>query len=68
MIPAILIAVLSVARLGAIYVIVFGGFASKSLAQRIEVSRARVVLTASCAVEGPKDCLHIALWWKQQLP
>jgi len=34
--------------------VVFGGFASASLAQRIEASKPRVILTASCAIEGAK--------------
>lgn len=54
MIPAALIAALAIARLGAIHSAVFGGFAAKSLAQRIEAAKPRVVMTASCGIEGSK--------------
>lgn len=54
MIPAALIAALAIARLGAIHAAVFGGFAAKSLAQRIEAAKPRVVMTASCGIEGSK--------------
>ena len=54
MIPASIIGVLSVIRLGAIHAIVFGGFAPASLAQRIEASKPRIILTASCGIEGTK--------------
>ncbi len=54
MIPAALFAILAISRLGAIHTVVFGGFAPMSLAQRIEASRPRVVMTASCGIEGAK--------------
>ncbi|KAL3263869.1 hypothetical protein ABHI18_001336 [Aspergillus niger] len=54
MIPAALIAALAIARLGAIHSAVFGGFAAKSLAQRIEAAKPRVLMTASCGIEGSK--------------
>ncbi|KAL4952881.1 hypothetical protein BDW69DRAFT_200518 [Aspergillus filifer] len=54
MIPAALIGALAIARLGAIHAAVFGGFAAKSLAQRIEAARPRAILTASCGIEGTK--------------
>ncbi|KAL8641486.1 MAG: hypothetical protein Q9228_001715, partial [Teloschistes exilis] len=54
MIPAALFAILAIARLGAIHTVVFGGFAPASLAQRIEASKAILVMTASCGIEGTK--------------
>ncbi|KKK14977.1 hypothetical protein P175DRAFT_0442906 [Aspergillus ochraceoroseus IBT 24754] len=54
MVPAALIGALAIARLGAIHAAVFGGFAAKSLAQRIEAARPRAILTASCGIEGSK--------------
>ena len=54
MIPAALIGVLAVARLGAIHAVVFGGFSAASLAQRVEASQATAILTASCGIEGTK--------------
>lgn len=57
MIPAALFAMLAVARLGAVHAVVFGGFSSGSLAQRIEASRPSAVMTASCGIEGSKGPL-----------
>lgn len=57
MIPAAIIAALAIVQLGAIHAAVFGGFAAKSLAQRIEAARPRVIMTASCGIEGAKGAL-----------
>ncbi|KAL1979556.1 hypothetical protein VTN96DRAFT_5569 [Rasamsonia emersonii] len=57
MIPAALIAALATVRLGAIHAAVFGGFAAASLAQRIEAAKPRVIMTASCGIEGAKGPL-----------
>ncbi|KAI1208681.1 AMP-binding enzyme [Annulohypoxylon truncatum] len=54
MIPAALIGILAINRLGAIHTVVFGGFAAASLAQRIEASRPVAILTASCGIDGAK--------------
>lgn len=54
MIPAALFAILAISRLGAIHAVVFGGFAPASLAQRIDASKPRVIVTASCGIEGAK--------------
>lgn len=54
MIPAALFAILSISRIGAIHAVVYGGFASVSLAQRIDASKPSAVMTASCGVEGAK--------------
>ncbi|KAI2639962.1 AMP-binding enzyme [Xylaria nigripes] len=54
MIPAALIGMLAINRLGAIHTVVFGGFASTALAQRIDASRPVAILTASCGIEGTK--------------
>ncbi|EFX04197.1 acyl-synthetase [Grosmannia clavigera kw1407] len=54
MIPATLIGILAVNRLGAVHTVVFGGFAAAALAQRIEDARPVAVLTASCGVDGNK--------------
>ena len=58
MIPAALFAILAISLLGAIHTVVFGGFAPASLAQRIEASRPRAVMTASCGIEGAKGPLE----------
>ena len=51
MIPEAVIAMLAVARLGAIHSVVFGGFAPHELAIRIDDARPKVILTASNGVE-----------------
>ncbi len=51
MVPEAVIGMLAVARLGAIHSVVFGGFASGELAQRIQHAAPKVVLTASCGIE-----------------
>ena len=58
MIPAAIFAMLAISRLGAIHAVVFGGFSATALAQRIEASRPRAVLTASCGIEGAKGPLN----------
>ncbi|KAJ2782789.1 hypothetical protein H4R18_002061 [Coemansia javaensis] len=52
MVPQTLFGILACARLGAVSVIVFGGFASAELAKRIQDSRPRVVLTNTCGLES----------------
>ncbi len=45
------VAMLACARLGAIHSVVFGGFAPKELATRINDSQPKVIVTASCGIE-----------------
>jgi propionyl-CoA synthetase len=52
MIPAAVIAMLACARLGAIHVVVFGGFAPAELATRIAHTKPAVIVTASCGIEA----------------
>jgi propionyl-CoA synthetase len=51
MVPEAVIGMLACARLGAIHSVVFGGFASRELAARIDDAQPRVVLSASCGIE-----------------
>eukprot|EP00096_Caligus_rogercresseyi_P010545 TRINITY_DN3895_c0_g1_i1.p1 TRINITY_DN3895_c0_g1~~TRINITY_DN3895_c0_g1_i1.p1 ORF type:complete len:698 (+),score=137.77 TRINITY_DN3895_c0_g1_i1:70-2163(+) len=51
MILETLVAMLAVARLGAIHSVVFGGFSAKELSVRIKHIQAKMVLTASCGLE-----------------
>jgi acyl-coenzyme A synthetase/AMP-(fatty) acid ligase len=51
MIPQALVAMLACARLGAVHSVVFGGFAPRELASRINDARPRVIVSASCGVE-----------------
>ncbi|EQL35986.1 propionyl-CoA synthetase [Blastomyces gilchristii SLH14081] len=58
MVPAALFAALAITRLGAVHAAVFGGFAATSLAQRIEASKPRAIMTASCGIEGSKGVVN----------
>jgi propionyl-CoA synthetase len=51
MIPEAVFGMLACARIGAIHSVVFGGFASNELAQRIQHAAPKVILTASCGIE-----------------
>lgn len=51
MIPEAAVAMLACARIGAVHSVVFGGFAAKELATRIDDALPRVVLAASCGIE-----------------
>jgi propionyl-CoA synthetase len=51
MIPEALVAMLACARIGAVHSVVFGGFAAKELATRIDDATPKAVLTASCGIE-----------------
>ncbi len=51
MIPEAAIAMLGCARIGAIHSVVFGGFAANELAGRIDDSKAKIILSASCGYE-----------------
>ena len=51
MVPEAIIAMLAVARLGAVHSVVFGGFASKELAVRIDDCKPKLIISASCGFE-----------------
>jgi propionyl-CoA synthetase len=51
MVPEAVVAMLACARLGAIHSVVFGGFAPKELAARIDDATPRVIVAASCGIE-----------------
>jgi propionyl-CoA synthetase len=51
MVPEAIYGMLACARIGAIHSVVFGGFASKELAIRIDDAIPRVILTSSCGLE-----------------
>lgn len=51
MIPEAAIAMLACARIGAVHSVVFGGFAAKELATRINDAKPRVIISASCGIE-----------------
>ncbi|MCX8102857.1 MAG: propionyl-CoA synthetase [Candidatus Bipolaricaulota bacterium] len=54
MIPEALMAMLACARIGAVHSVVFGGFAPRELAIRIDDAKPKIVLSASCGIEGKK--------------
>jgi propionyl-CoA synthetase len=54
MIPQAAIAMLACARIGAIHSVVFGGFAPHELSIRIDDAKPKVVISASCGIEGKK--------------
>ncbi|MCP4041082.1 MAG: propionyl-CoA synthetase, partial [Gammaproteobacteria bacterium] len=54
MVPETLIAMLACARIGAVHSVVFGGFAAKELATRIDDAKPRLIISASCGIEVQK--------------
>jgi propionyl-CoA synthetase len=51
MVPEAVIGMLACARIGAIHSVVFGGFASRELATRIDDAKPKAILSASCGIE-----------------
>jgi propionyl-CoA synthetase len=51
MVPEAVIAMLACARIGAVHSVVFGGFAARELATRIDDATPKVILSASCGIE-----------------
>src|SRR5579872_288742 len=54
MVPEAVFAMLACARIGAVHSVVFGGFAPKELATRIDDAKPKIVLSASCGIEGTR--------------
>ncbi len=54
MIPETVVAILACARIGAVHSVVFGGFAPNELAIRIDDAKPKVMVSASCGIEGEK--------------
>jgi len=53
-VPEAVFAMLACARLGAVHSVVFGGFAPKELATRIDDARPKLILAASCGIEASR--------------
>ena len=54
MIPEAAMAMLACARIGAVHSVVFGGFAARELATRIDDAKPKLILSASCGIEFDK--------------
>lgn len=54
MVPETVVAMLACARLGAVHSVVFGGFAPRELAVRIDDAEPRVIVSASCGLEAKR--------------
>ncbi|TPX31811.1 acetate---CoA ligase [Synchytrium microbalum] len=61
MVPQAMFGMLACARLGAVHSVVFGGFAPKELCKRIDDCKPKVILAASCGVEGTKVIPYMPL-------
>lgn len=61
MIPEAVFAMLACARIGAIHSVVFGGFAAKELAKRIDDAEPILVIAASCGIEPNKTVEYKSL-------
>jgi propionyl-CoA synthetase len=51
LVPEAVLAMLACARIGAVHSVVFGGFAAKELATRIEDAKPKLIFSASCGIE-----------------
>ena len=58
MIPESAVAMLACTRIGAVHSVVFGGFAAPELAVRIDDAAPKVVIAATCGLEGAKGALE----------
>jgi propionyl-CoA synthetase len=54
MITEAVVAMLASARIGAVHSVVFGGFAPHELALRIDDAEPKIVISASCGIEGSR--------------
>ena len=61
MVPEAIFAMLACARIGAVHSVVFGGFAAKEIAMRINDAGAKVVLTATGGIEPNRTVPYIPL-------
>ena len=54
MVPEAVVAMLACARIGAVHSVVFGCFADKELATRIDDAKPKLIVSASCGIEPTK--------------
>jgi propionyl-CoA synthetase len=62
MVPEAVFAMLACARLGAVHSVVFGGFASHSLAARIDDARPKLMITADSGMRGGRAIPYQAMF------
>jgi acetyl-CoA synthetase len=55
MVPALPVAMLACARIGAIHSVIFGGFSAASISDRLHDAGAEFIITCDGAYRGPKD-------------
>lgn len=55
MVPSAAFAMLACARIGAVHSVVFGGFAAKELANRIDDCLPKLIITCSAGIEPGKN-------------
>ena len=58
MVPEAVIAMLGCARIGAVHSVVFGGFAPRELATRIDDAKPTAIVTASCGIEPTRTVAY----------
>lgn len=58
MVPEAVIAMLACARIGAVHSVVFGGFAPKELAARVQDAEPKLVVAASCGLEPTRTVAY----------
>jgi propionyl-CoA synthetase len=61
MVVEAVVGMLACAKLGAVHSVVFGGFAPKELAKRLDDCKPKVVLTASCGIEPNRIIPYLPL-------
>jgi propionyl-CoA synthetase len=61
MVPEAVVAMLACARIGAVHSVVFGGFAPREVAARIDDAQPRAVVTASSGIEGTRVIPYLPL-------
>ena len=61
MIPEAVISMLACARIGAIHSVVFGGFAAKELATRVTDAEPKLIVSATCGIEGSRVIPYLPL-------
>jgi hypothetical protein len=66
MVPEALIAMLACARIGAVHSVVFGGFAAKELATRINDAKPKVIISAHRAASSPTASCSTSRCWMRR--